>query len=1352
MTARRKLLWAGGGSLLLLALCAASVVAVLRSEWFKNEIRLRIIATLQHVTGARVDLPSFDYRWRTLSVTLDDLTLHGTEAAGSPPLFHVKRTEIQLKIISLLRRKIDLQSITLDNPRLYLLMRPDGTTNMPGPPRGGRATAIDDQLLSLAVKRFQVRSGTAEINQRKYNFDADAERLRADLSYDASTAQYRGMIGSRQLKIDSAYRLPAFNNVSTNFEFADGYAGFKSFEIATRDSLIRGSATVHDFASPVWKAQLNAKVSVSQLASIFGLDQFRSGQATLTGEGTYHARQFAFKGTVDANNLSYRDRHIVLAGLAFQSNVLAGNGGLSLTRLRVRGLGATVGGNADLQNYRDLRLRGELRGLNIRDAAKLFTNRAIEWDGIAAGPVSVTGSFGEHLRNFVVSADLGITPGSRGIPVGGALKAVYDQRSNTIDLRSSRFTLPNSSVEVAGVLGRRLDVDLATTNLADAQPALALFDQDHQIALPAHLEGGHLYFQGSVEGPFSSPVIAGQLKSDRLRCQSVLLDSLTANIHAAPDQIALQNSHFTQGSLQASLAGQIGLTDWRLQPGSPLQLSVDIKDADISTLRSEWNLSRIPITKGRANVMMRVSGTMAQPEAAARIGASNLEIGGQTIEALQADLKATSDSLAINKGSLRIAHSLINIQSSYRTDHSRWTDGRLDVQAETPGLQLQDLEAIKAQESGLRGQLKSRLHISGRLHNGTFAPDSIAGLLRVTNISLDHTVYGNLSADANTKAGKLVASVNGKLRDSAFSGIAKVDLSGSYNSEAEIHLPPVRLASLAALIPKFQDEELPFDGVVEGSADLAGPLARPSLLAGEVRLTRLEFFPRPVTFAGVRAGSTLASTAIPEAADSPGKRTDSALDQLAIRNPEPIVIELKSGEAIIRKCRLSAKDTKLEATGRLGMERPFPLNLKVDGDLNLALLQTFDGNIESTGRSNINATVKGTIFDPLLNGTVSITDASLYTGDLSNGLDHANGVIRFDNKRATIQRFSARSGGGRVEATGMMTFGGSVPAVFRLNANAHNVRVRYNGVSVTFDSDLKYTGTLQSSMLAGEVTVTKAAFNPSTDVGNLFASYSSPPAVASPHNGYLHSVQLAIAIRSSPSLQLTTSLSQDVQAEIDLHLRGTPDKPALIGRCSVNEGQIQFFGNRYNINRGDVSFFNPLKIEPVLDLDLQTQASGVVINITISGTIEKLNVSYRSDPPLQPNDIVALLATGKTPNVATSYAGNQLGRNAVLAVGANTILGSAISPVSSRLQRFFGVTHIKIDPMVQGIEDVPQARLTLEQQISPQVSITYVTNLSRTAEQIFRLEWALNREYSIIAIRDENGLFGVDIQYKKRFK
>ena len=124
----------------------------------------------------------------------------------------------------------------------------------------------------------------------------------------------------------------------------------------------------------------------------------------------------------------------------------------------------------------------------------------------------------------------------------------------------------------------------------------------------------------------------------------------------------------------------------------------------------------------------------------------------------------------------------------------------------------------------------------------------------------------------------------------------------------------------------------------------------------------------------------------------------------------------------------------------------------------------------------------------------------------------------------------------------------------------------------------------------------------------------------------MQNVRLEIDVESAPSLELATSLGRNVEAEINLRLRGTPDRPALLGSVSLNEGQIQLFGNKYTINRGEVNFSNPVKIEPTLDLDLQTQARGVTVNITITGPMDKLNVSYRSDPPLQSSDIIALLA------------------------------------------------------------------------------------------------------------------------------
>jgi translocation and assembly module TamB len=65
---------------------------------------------------------------------------------------------------------------------------------------------------------------------------------------------------------------------------------------------------------------------------------------------------------------------------------------------------------------------------------------------------------------------------------------------------------------------------------------------------------------------------------------------------------------------------------------------------------------------------------------------------------------------------------------------------------------------------------------------------------------------------------------------------------------------------------------------------------------------------------------------------------------------------------------------------------------------------------------------------------------------------------------------------------------------------------------------------------------------------------------------------------------------------------------------------------------------------------------------------------------------------------------------------------------------------------------VPQARLTLEQQISTVVTVTYITNLSVTNQQIVRVQWDLNKQWSVVALRDENGAFSIDFQYRKRFR
>lgn len=542
----------------------------------------------------------------------------------------------------------------------------------------------------------------------------------------------------------------------------------------------------------------------------------------------------------------------------------------------------------------------------------------------------------------------------------------------------------------------------------------------------------------------------------------------------------------------------------------------------------------------------------------------------------------------------------------------------------------------------------------------------------------------------------------------------------------EVRFERIGLSTLYALSAKTLPPGI--QGFAQGGLKFYGPLGNPESLHATLQVDHLEF-----------------SSQI-KLSDSP----EAAAPDFVFRNSAPVVLEMANGGATVRSFQIAGKNTGLSITGSAA---PQNIDLKVVGSADLQIFKLFDPNVTSSGLSNVSASIGGTFRDPLVSGTLELKDGSFFLRDIPNGLSAVNGTVTFNRNRATLQKMTATSGGGELSLGGFLSFGAGTPLVYHLEGSAHDVRVRYAGsISVTANSALRLSGTSTSSILSGTLTISRVVFNPNTDVGNLLASFGNGSANPTGDSGFLTGLHLDVAIESAPNLQLSTALSRDVQAEIALRLRGTPDHPVLLGSLTANQGDIKVFGTRYSINRGEVNFVNAVTIEPTLDLDLETQTRGISVDITISGTFSKLNLNYRSDPPLQPRDIIALLTVGRAPTVTNASNQQAVTDTSALQSGANTVLGQAISPVSNRLSKLFGITNIKIDPLVQGITNTPQARLTLEQQISRDITVTYVTNLSQTSEQIFRMEWALSRQFSLVALRDDNGEFGIDFQWKKRFK
>src|SRR5689334_9300309 len=98
------------GLVLLLTLSASYV---LRTNWVKDKVREKIVSAIEDVSGARVELGSFDYDWRTLSAEFKNLAVRGTEPETGPPLFRADSIGVRLRIVSLLKRQVDITSLNV---------------------------------------------------------------------------------------------------------------------------------------------------------------------------------------------------------------------------------------------------------------------------------------------------------------------------------------------------------------------------------------------------------------------------------------------------------------------------------------------------------------------------------------------------------------------------------------------------------------------------------------------------------------------------------------------------------------------------------------------------------------------------------------------------------------------------------------------------------------------------------------------------------------------------------------------------------------------------------------------------------------------------------------------------------------------------------------------------------------------------------------------------------------------------------------------------------------------------------------------------------------------------------------
>src|SRR6185295_11657105 len=134
------------------------------------------------------------------------------------------------------------------------------------------------------------------------------------------------------------------------------------------------------------------------------------------------------------------------------------------------------------------------------------------------------------------------------------------------------------------------------------------------------------------------------------------------------------------------------------------------------------------------------------------------------------------------------------------------------------------------------------------------------------------------------------------------------------------------------------------------------------------------------------------------------------------------------------------------------------------------------------GNGTVNASVRGTLSDPHIQGQALITNGQFTYADFPNSFSQASGNFFFDENQVRIDNFSAASGGGKVEVGGDVVFGEEQIKLINLHIQGREVRIRYpEGMRNVVDADLTLRGSQRAQQLSGNIRIVSASFQKGYD-------------------------------------------------------------------------------------------------------------------------------------------------------------------------------------------------------------------------------------------------------------------------------
>jgi translocation and assembly module TamB len=1310
---KRILAWTVGTAAVLLVLLAVGIYALLHSNRFHAYLLRTAQVKATQTLGSQVQFRDFALGWSGFGpkAELYSIVVNGAPPYPAPPLLKADLLSAQVTISSLWHRSWYVNDLRIKRPVVRIFADNRGRSNLPGP-SNKNSSESKLNVFSLGIRHFLLDQGEVFYNNQKSNITADLHELTFQLGLAPLEKRYSGTLSYRDghLQWQGSNSLP--HQLDAGFTATPAQFTLESAVLKTQWSRVSLEATAWNYSQPKVHAIYDAVVDGSEFQRVLRSESVPSGLVYLSGVVDYQDQpgrkllaSADLRGELHSAELTVAQLGTTIKVRDIRAEYSLKNGDARVSGVRAELLGGSLEASMTMRN-----LTGATRSTLDASLNNLSTSAIQKSVGPAAmdravmrGSVNVSANaaWGKTLRDLVANAEVkiaaGLQPahGGNSTLVNGLIHARYDAPKEMLTFGQSYLRTPQTSISLEGTVSSRssLRIVVDARELHELEGLAEAFRSSQSAPLGVY---GSATMAATVSGSTRNPLVGGQLTVSNLRLRGTSWKLLRTQFSASPSLLRVDGGQLVSAG-KGRITFQLGtdLNRWAFTNASQFQVRAAASDLKAEELARAAGIGGQ--VSGTLSANVEAHGTELAPVGQGEIQLTNASLAGEPVKEVKAGFQGNGDTLA--------AKLQIDLKAGSATANVHYSPKQQAYEANlrAVGINLDQLETVKARNLQLTGVLN--MTASGR---GTLQDPGLQTTVEIARLGIRNLAVNDLKLTGRIANHLATFDLNSKLFGAEGGGHGTIQMTGDYPADIKFDTPALPLQPVIAIYAPAQAANL--TGQTELHATVHGPLKNKTQLQAHLEIPQFTLnYKNTINWAAAA----------------------------------PIRADYANGTLEVKRSVIRGTGTDLTFQANVPAAKDAPVSMLLRGTIDLQVAELLNPDITSSGQLRFDIDSYGRRSDPNIQGQIRIVNATFTQAGTPLGLRDGNGVLTLTRDRLDISKFEGKAGGGTVTASGGIVYRPKLR--FDLAMKANDVRLIYaQSVRTTLGSNLALTGQYDNALLRGQVSIEQLSFTSNFDLMDMASQFGGGAAPLPPTGGFGENLRLEVAIHTPGSISLS-SRNLSVGGSANLQLRGTAAQPVMLGRISLRDSELIFRGNRYLVQGGTVEFRNPSRTEPVVDVKADTTIDQYNIQLHFWGPVDHLHTNYSSDPALPAADVINLIAFGKTSEAAAA-------QPTPAGLGAQSLIASQVSSqVTSRIEKLAGISQLSFDPNLGSGQRSAGARIAIQQRVTSKIFVTYSADVTSIQQQAVKLEYQINRKASLTAVRDQNGGFSFETNFRKQW-